>query len=187
MERRKNYYFEKERWQTISDKGLRINENIRAGTVRLIDEQNNQVGIVQRYEALSNAREAGLDLVEVAPLGEPPVCRIMDYGKWLYDQKRKARLGHKKSVLHASTLKGIRLKPGTDPHDLGIKVKHAQEFLEKGHKVQFTVFFRGRQMLHKERGYEILNQISESLEEASKVEQPPRMAGRRMMMMLVPK
>jgi translation initiation factor IF-3 len=111
----------------------------------------------------------------------------MDYGKWLYQQKRKLRDAHKKHQYHTMTLKEIRLRPETDQHDLDIKLSHAREFLEKGHKVQFTVFFRGRQMLHKERGYAVLDRITESLQDLSKVEQPTRMAGRRMKLLVVPK
>ena len=155
--------------------------------MRLIDESNSQVGIIKRFEALERAREAEMDLVEVAPDSNPPVCRIMDYGKWLYQQKRKLREAHKKHHYHTMTLKEIRLRPETDPHDLDIKVSHAREFLERGHKVQFTLFFRGRQLLHKEHGYEMLDRITESLEDLSKVEQPARMTGRRMKLLLVPK
>lgn len=158
-----------------------------AAKIRLIDQSNNQVGIVERHVALNKAREAGLDLVEVAPTSDPSVCRIMDYGKWLYEQKRKARDAHKKGQRHNTTLKEIRLRPGTDKHDLAIKINHAREFLEKGHRVQFTVFFRGRQMLHQERGYEMLKEIVESLEELSKVERPARMSHRRMTLLIVPK
>jgi len=128
-----------------------------------------------------------MDLVEVAPQSDPPVCRIMDYGKWLYQQKRKIRDAHKRNLHHSTTLKGIRLRPETDKHDLDIKLKHAREFLEKGHKVQFTMFFRGRQMLHRDKGYTMLEQIAESLEELAKVEQPARMTGRRMTLLIVPK
>lgn len=137
--------------------------------------------------ALSQAREVGLDLVEVSPTAEPPVCRIMDYGKHLYEQKRKFKEGRKKSHQHAGSLKEIRLRPETDTHDLEIKLKKAHEFLEKGHKVQFTMFFRGRQMLHQDRGHEILGRIVELMEEVSKVERPSRMSSRRMTMLLVPK
>ena len=125
--------------------------------------------------------------MEVAPTSNPPVCRIMNYGKWLYQQKRKLREAHKRHQYHAGTLKEIRLRPETDPHDLKIKVSHANEFLQKGHKVQFTVFFRGRQMLHKEHGYAILEQITELLQDLASVEQPPKMTGRRMKLLLVPK
>jgi len=167
--------------------GLRVNGGIKVDTVRLVDEENNQVGIISKNDALSRAREAGLDLVEVAPTSDPPVCRIMDYGKWQYQQKRRLRESHKKSQKHVATLKEIRLRPETDKHDLDIKVKHAREFLEKGHKVQFTVFFRGRQMLHKDHGYNLLDQITESLQELAKIERPSKMSGRRMTMMIVPK
>ena len=125
--------------------------------------------------------------MEVAPTSDPPVCRIMDYGKWQYQQKRKIREAHKKSQHHSTTLKEIRLRPETDKHDLDIKLNHAREFLEKGHRVQFTMFFRGRQMLHQDRGYEILNHIIESMEDLAKVERPSRMAHRRMTLLLVPK
>ncbi|UCF00493.1 MAG: translation initiation factor IF-3 [Planctomycetota bacterium] len=171
----------------MDKQGLRINKEIRAKTVRLIDESNNQAGIVDTHEALSRANEAGLDLVEVAPTSNPPVCRLMNYGKWLYQQKRKVREAHKKHQYHHTTLKEIRLRPETDKHDLDIKVNHAREFLQKGHKVQFTIFFRGRQMLHKEQGYAILDDITQSLQDVAKVERPGKMAGRRMTSLLVPK
>ncbi len=168
-------------------KGLRVNGGVKAETIRLIDEEDNQVGVVRKEDALARAREVGLDLVEVAPTSDPPVCRIMDYGKWVYLQKRRMRDSHKKTLHHVATLKEIRLRPETDTHDLEIKVKHAREFLEKGHKVQFTVFFRGRQMLHKEHGYEVLNRVTESMEDLAKVERPSAMTGRRMTLLLVPK
>jgi translation initiation factor IF-3 len=155
--------------------------------VRLIDGENNQVGIVGTDEALAKAREIGLDLVEVAPTSDPPVCRIMDYGKWVYEQKRKTREAHKKHHHHAATLKEIRLRPETDKRDLEIKLQHGREFLEKGHKVQFTLFFRGRQMLHRDHGYAVLEQITESLQDMAKIERPASMAGRRMTLLLVPK
>ena len=155
--------------------------------VRLIDGSNNQVGIIDRQEALNMAQEAGLDLVEVAPTSEPPVCRLMDYGKWLYEQKRKDREAHKKSVRHTATLKEIRLRPETDKRDLEIKVKHGREFLEKGHKVQFTLFFRGRQLLHRDHGFEVIEQITQSLIDISKIERPARLSGKRMTLLLVPR
>ena len=179
--------FRKVRWCTISKQGLRINGRIRANVVRLIDESNNQVGIVNTYEALARAREVGLDLVEVAPMSDPPVCRIMDYGKWLYQQKRKVREAHKKHQYHSTALKEVRLRPETDKHDLDIKLNRAREFLQKGHKVQFTIFFRGRQMLHKDHGYAMLEQITESLQDSAKVERPGKMSGKRMTLLVVPK
>ena len=155
--------------------------------MRLIDEENNQIGVVPRHEAMSRAREAGLDLVEVAPTSEPPVCRIMDYGKWQYEQKRKIREAHKRNQHHTTTLKEIRLRPETDKHDLDIKLNHAREFLAKGHKVQFTMFFRGRQMLHRDQGYSKLEEITQSMEDLAKIERPSKMSGRRMTLLLVPK
>ncbi len=148
------------------------------------------MGIVDTREALAKAREAGLDLVEVAPTSDPPVCRVMDYGKWQYEQKRKVREAHKaqkKDQRHAGTLKEIRLRPETDKHDQDIKLKHAREFLEKGHKVQFTMFFRGRQMLHRDHGYAMLEQITQLLEDLAKVERQARMTGKRMTLLVVPR
>lgn len=152
----------------------------------MVDESNNQVGIIAKDDALSKAQEAGLDLVEVAPTSDPPVCRIMDYGKWTYQQKRRTREAHKKAQHHSATLKEVRLRPETDTHDLDIKVNHAREFLEKGHRVQFSVLFRGRQMLHKDKGYNVLDRITESLQDTAKIERPATMSGRRMTMVLVP-
>lgn len=177
----------KVRWCTISKRSLRVDGDIKAGMVRLIDESNNQVGIVDKNEALNRARTVGLNLVEVASTSDPPVCRIMDYGKWLYQQKRKIREAHKKTLRYSTTLKEIRLRPETDKHDLDVKLNHAREFLEKGHKVQFTVFFRGRQMLHKEHGYAMLDQITQLLQDIANVERPAKMAGRRMTILLVRK
>ncbi len=168
-------------------KGLRINQQIRAAQIRLVDAENSQVGVVTKEEAMSRAQEAGLDLVEVAPNSEPPVCRIMDYGKWLYQQKRRVREAHKKTQHPIATLKEIRLRPETDKHDLEIKVGHARAFLEKGHRVQFSVFFRGRQMLHKELGTQMLNEIMGTLQDVAKIERPSMMTGRRMSLLLIPK
>ncbi len=168
-------------------KGLRINGGIKADPIRLIDGEDNQLGVVSREEALNRARETGLDLVEVAPTSEPPVCKIMDYGKWLYEQKRRTRESHKKTMKHVATLKEIRLRPETDKHDLEIKVGHAREFLAKGHKVQFSLFFKGRQMLHKDQGFDLLGTITESLQDLAKVDRPSALAGRRITLMLVPK
>ncbi len=128
-----------------------------------------------------------MNLVEVDPKSDPPVCRIMDYGKWLYEQKRRIRESRRSGQHHYSILKEIRLRPETDKHDLAVKLNHAREFLERGHKVQFTMFFRGRQMLHQDRGYAMLNEIAESMEDLAKVERPSRMANRRMTLLLVPK
>jgi translation initiation factor IF-3 len=170
----------------VKVKGLRINGGIRVDKIRLVDESNNQVGIVDRDFALGRAREVGLDLVEVAPNSAPPVCRIMDYGKWLYEQKRKAREARKKTH-HAAGLKEIRLRLETDQHDIDIKVKHAREFIEKGHKVQFTLIFRGRQLAYQDKGYELLDKIIESMGDMAKIDQRGRLLGRRVRLVLSPK
>jgi translation initiation factor IF-3 len=111
----------------------------------------------------------------------------MDYGKWIYQQKRKLRESHKKSQHSIGTLKEIRLRPETDKHDLEIKVNHAREFLAKGHKVQFTLFFRGRQLLHQDMGYAVLDEVARSLDDVAKIERPSKMLGRRLTLLLVPK
>lgn len=126
-----------------------------------------------------------MDLVEVSPNAEPPVCRIMDFGKWLYEQKRKTKQNHKKQ--HSVTLKEIRFRPKIDDHDRDIKVNHASKFLAKGHKVQFTIMFRGREMMHLDHGFEMFNEILESLNEVGKMEREPKKLGRRMTMVMAPK
>ncbi|MCD6174976.1 MAG: translation initiation factor IF-3 [Planctomycetes bacterium] len=168
----------------ISKQNLRVNERIRTSPIRLIDENNNQVGLVDVKDAQFKAHNLGLDLVEVSPNAEPPVCRIMDYGKHLYEQKRKTKLSQKKQ--HVVSLKEIRLRPKIDDHDRDIKINRAAKFLDKGHKVQFTMLFRGREMMHVDRGREIMNEVTETLAEKSKVERRPVMLGRRMTMVVSP-
>lgn len=143
------------------------------------------MGIIDTSEALGMAREAGMDLVEVSPNAVPPVCRIMDYGKWLYLQKRKEKKSHKKQ--HMTVLKEVRLRPEIDQHDVDIKISRARKFLERGSKVQFTILFRGREMTHKEHGYQLMDRILLSLEDLAKIERPSKMAGRRMTMVLIPR
>jgi len=130
------------------------------------------------------ARDASLDLVEVSPNAEPPVCRIMDYGKWVYEQKRKNKQSHKKQ--HTTTLKEIRLRPKIDDHDRDIKVNHAIKFIQKGHKVQFTMLFRGREMAHVDNGRKIMSEILETIGEQARLEREAKMAGRRMTMVVGP-
>lgn len=168
------------------DKGkdLRINERIRISPIRLIDENNEQVGVIETQEAMQRARAAGLDLVEVAPQSAPPVCRIMDYGKWKYQQKKKEQKA--KSHSKHSELKEIRLRPGTDDHDLDIKADKAREFFADGDKVQFTLLFRGRQMAHKDLGYRMFERLAGRFEDVAHVEMIPRIQGRRMTMMMAP-
>lgn len=163
---------------------MRLNEQIRVPKVRVIDENNDQRGIIVTQDALNMAREAGIDLVEVAPNSDPPVCRLMDYGKWKYDQKKKEHKARVKQ--HNVTLKEVRLRPKTDDHDRGFKVKKARAFLEKGDKVQFTMLFRGRELAHLGLAEKMLLNIVEQLADVSKLEVPPRKLGRRMTMMLAP-
>ncbi|HEX7010879.1 MAG TPA: translation initiation factor IF-3 [Phycisphaeraceae bacterium] len=171
-------------FQRETGKSLRVNEQIRISPVRLIDENNEQIGIVEIDDAKRRAREAGLDLVEVAPTARPPVCRIMDYGKWKYQQRKKEQKA--KSHAKQSELKEIRLRPNIDEHDLEIKVNKAREFLEDGDKVQFIMLYRGRQMAHQDLGLRTMEQVVQRLADLSKVEAPPRMQGRRMTMILAP-
>lgn len=161
-----------------------MNDYIRTPTVFLVDENNEKIGVVNTDVAKSRAREAGLDLVEVAPQAQPPVCRIMDYGKWKYQQSKKEQKA--KSNSKQSELKEVRLRPKIDPHDLQIKTNKATDFLEDGNKVQFTMLFRGREMAHQNLGMRTMQGIIELLAPISKVETPARMAGRRMTMILAP-
>ncbi|MEM7626237.1 MAG: translation initiation factor IF-3 [Planctomycetota bacterium] len=161
-----------------------MNDQIRVSPIRLIDEEQNPIGVVEIDDAKNRAREAGLDLVEVSPTASPPVCKIMDYGKWKYAQAKKEQ----KAKAHAkkSELKGMRLRPNIDAHDLKFKTDKAREFLEDGDKVQFVMLFRGRQMAHQNLARDTMNGIIKLLEDVSKIEQPPKMMGRRMTMMLTP-
>ncbi len=165
-------------------KRLRVNDQIRISPIRLIDEENGQVGVIELDDAKQRARGAGLDLVEVSPNSEPPVCRVMDYGKWKYAQRKKEQKA--KSHSKQSELKGMRLRPKIDDHDLGIKVGKAQSFLEDGDKVQFTMLFRGREMAHRDLGLKRMRGVIDMLADISKVEAIPKMQGRRMTMVLVP-
>jgi len=160
--------------------GYRTNEQIRVPRVRLIDENNEQVGIVELAEALRRAREAGLDLVEVARNELPPVCRIMDYGKFKYHMKKKGRKHHEQQ------LKEVRLRPKTDENDRNIKVNKAIKFLSRGDKVQFTMQFRGRERAHRELAAAIFQEVLEDLGDLVKVERPPVMDGRHLIMILAP-
>ena len=161
-----------------------MNERIRVPQVRLIDQNNEQVGVINTIDALGMAREAGVDLVEVAPNSDPPVCRLMDYGKWKYEQKKKEHRAKLKQ--HNIVLKEVRLRPKIDEHDQNVKVRKAREFLEKGSKVQFTMLFRGREMIHLDMAIAMLTGISDGLADVGKVEMAPRRQGRRMTMVMAP-
>lgn len=160
-----------------------MNERIRVREVRVIGADSEQLGVMSPEEALEKAREAGLDLVEVAANSKPPVCRIMDYGRYKYEQKKK-RSGQNKKA-HAATLKEVKLRPGTDVHDLEFKLSNARKFLLEGDKVKVTVMFRGREMVHTHRGREQLDAVLKHLQPLAKLENPPRMEGRFMSMILV--
>ena len=168
---------------TIRDR-FRINNRIRAPQVRLIDDEGGQLGIVQLREALAIAEERGLDLMEVAPNAVPPVCRIVDYGKFRYEQTKKDREARKNQK--QAELKEVRLKPKTDDHDLEVKAKQARKFLLAGDKVKFTVRFRGREIFHPDIGREMLEQMAEELRDVATVEQRPLMEGRALSLMLAP-
>lgn len=142
------------------------------------------MGVVATDQAREMAREAGLDLVEVAADARPPVCKIMDYGKYKYEQKKK-HSGGKKG--HQARLKEVRLRPATDTHDYNVKLKRARRFLDQGDKVQLVLMFRGRQMVHKQLGVKLLERMVKDLEDVAKVERPHRMEGRRMTMLLTHK
>ncbi len=170
----------------MSTQDYRINSRIRVPQVRLIDEEGEQVGIIATTDALAKADEAGLDLVEVAPNSRPPVCRIMDFGKFKYQQQKKEQKG-KSGKARSSQLKEIRVRPAIDKHDLEYRLANARKFLTQGHKVQVVCIFRGRQMRHPEHGTEVMRQVAEALNDISKVETPSRMMGRRMTMLLTHK
>ncbi|NLG43966.1 MAG: translation initiation factor IF-3 [Phycisphaerae bacterium] len=159
---------------------MRRNEQIRISPVRVIGEAGEQLGVMPVNEAMRMAHEAGMDLVEVAPNVRPPVCRIMDYGKWKYLQKKKTKKSHEQA------LKEVRLRPKTDDHDRGIKLRQAEKFLKAGDKVQFTMRFRGRERAHREIAFSSLREIADQLGEKVKVERPPSMDGRNMIMILSP-
>ena len=151
---------------TIEEKNYRVNERIRSPSVRLIGPEGQQLGVVSREEALTAAREAGLDLVEVAPNENPPVCRILDFGKFKYLQKKKQQKGHPGQI----RVKEIRVRPGTGDADLEVKIKRAREFLADKDKVLVSVMFRGREAAHMDEGEKVLNQVIERLADLGKVE-----------------
>ncbi len=161
-----------------------MNEQIRVPKVRVISETGEQLGILSTRDAIDRARMVGLDLMEVGPTENPPVCKIMDYGKFKYQQQKKEHLARKKQ--HVNEMKEVRMRPKTDDHDLDIKTNKAREFLKDGCKVQFTMIFRGREQLHQHIGRETFNDIMTKLSDVSKVERETRLEGRRMIMILAP-
>lgn len=160
-----------------------MNEQIRISPIRLIGAEGEQLGVVPTIQALAKAKEAGLDLVEVAADERPPVCRILDYGKLRFTTSQK---GNKSSKVRQQKLKEIRVRPRTDDHDIETKVAQARKFLEHNDKVQVTVSFRGREMQHQEEGRRVLDSILEKLGTAGKIERPPTMDGKKMTALIMP-
>ena len=153
--------------------------------VRVIGEEGEQLGILNTRDAVRMAREKGMDLVEVAPNAEPPVCRIIDYGKFTYENKKKANEAKKKQVI--IVVKEVKFRPGTDDHDYNFKMKHARDWLQEGDKVKATIFFRGREITHRELGQQLLERLEKDLAEFGEVEARPRMEGNQMFLIFAPK
>ncbi|HHW27922.1 MAG TPA: translation initiation factor IF-3 [Firmicutes bacterium] len=162
-----------------------MNEAIRVREVRLVSPDGEQLGIKPTYEALRMAREMGLDLVEVAAQAKPPVCRIMDYSRWKYEQAKRAREARKKQKVQ--DVKELKMRPTIDDHDFEVKVRACQKFLSEGDKVKATIMFRGREMAHLENGQRVLEALLERVKGLCVVERPPRIEGRNMIMVLSPK
>jgi translation initiation factor IF-3 len=164
---------------------IRINERIRVPEVRVIGEEGEQLGVMDVRDAIRAAREKGLDLVEVAANADPPVCRIIDFGKYQYEAKKKANEAKKKQV--TITVKEVKFRPGTDDHDYDYRMKHAREWLQGGDKVKATIWFRGREMTHRELGSRILERLEKDLADVGEVEARPRMEGNQMFIILGPR
>jgi translation initiation factor IF-3 len=163
---------------------LKVNREIRAPKVRVIGHDGEQIGIISLHEALAMAEEHGLDLVEIVPGSSPPVCKIINFGKFRYDQSKREK--ENKKAQHQIKVKEIKLKPNIDVHDLETKRRHAREFLTEGNKVKITCTFRGREMMHPEIGEKIVRDICQSLEDISSAESPAKMMGRMLLVVLAP-
>lgn len=164
---------------------MRRNDKITAREVRLIDAEGEQAGIVSLEDALQQAEEAGLDLVEVSPTAEPPVCRIMDFGKYKFEHNKRLHSAKKKQK--QMQIKEVKFRPGTDIGDYNVKLRNLIRFLEAGDKTKVTLRFRGREMAHQELGLQLLQRVEADLEELGTVEQRPKMEGRQMVMVIAPK
>ena len=171
--------------EIAAEKRNRVNGDIVAETVRLISDSGEQVGIVDRADALNAAEEAGLDLVEISPNAEPPVCRLMDFGKFLFQQNKRRAAARKKQA--QVQVKEIKFRPGTEEADYQTKLRNLKRFLSHGDKTKVTLWFRGREMRHQELGARLLKRVEADLQELAKVEQYPRMEGRRLSMVLTPR
>ncbi len=167
------------------DTGPRVNDRIRAPEIRLIGPEGENLGVVAPARGMALAEEAGLDLVEISPNAVPPVCKIMDFGKFKYDQqKREAEARKKQKIIE---VKEIKFRPGTDTHDYDVKMRNVLKFLENGDKVKVTLRFRGREMAHQQLGLELLNRVAADVGELGKVENMPKLEGRQMVMMIGPR
>jgi translation initiation factor IF-3 len=165
--------------------GPRVNEDIRVPQVRLIDQDGEMIGVMSARDALLRAYDVGLDLLEISPNAVPPVCKILDYGKYKYEQQKKANEARKRQKV--VELKEIKVRPNIDDHDYGVKMRQMKEFIEEGDKVKVTLRFRGREMAHQDLGLKVLDRIRTELAEATKVESMPRLENRQMIMVLAPK
>ena len=165
------------------DRNLRVNEQIRISPVRVINSEGAMLGVMPTGKAMEAAREAGQDLVEVAPNERPPVCKIMDFGKFKYSQKKRAS----KQKQHQVQVKEIRVRPKTGDHDIEVKVKRAREFLEHKDKVLVNVLFRGRELAHIDEGRKVMNEVLQALDDVAKVEKNPSMEGKRMTAIVAPR
>nr|WP_286181746.1 translation initiation factor IF-3 [Desulfovibrio sp. Huiquan2017] len=163
---------------------VRRNERIRIPKVRVVDDDGEQLGVMATRDALDRAKEKGLDLVEVAPNADPPVCKIMDYGKFKYQQQKKLQEAKKKQTV--IKIKEVKFRPKTDEHDYQTKLKNIVKFLEGGDRCKVTIFFRGREIVHKDRGLAMLERVVVDLQDLAKVESKPMSEGRTMTMMLAP-
>jgi translation initiation factor IF-3 len=169
----------------VIEKRVRVNERIRVPTIRVIGPDGAQLGVMTPREAMAIALESGLDLVEVSPNSRPPVCRVMDFGKFKYEQSKRARKARKKQ--HVMHLKEVKLRPKIEDHDYEFKMDHARKFLEGHDKVKFTVTFRGREMTHQELGHKLLERVVADIEPVGQVEGATRSEGRNLVMIVVPK
>ncbi len=170
---------------TPNREGPRINGLIQASEIQLIDDQGENVGTVPLEEGLEKAREAGLDLVEISPNMDPPVCKILDYGKFKYQSQKKAAEAKKKQK--TVDVKEIKMRPNIDTHDYDVKLRNIRRFFDNGDKVKVTLRFRGREMAHMELGFQLLQRVKGEVEEEAKVELEPKLEGRQMVMVLAPR
>ena len=164
--------------------GPKANERIKALDVQVIGSEGNNLGVMQLKQAIQMAKDEGLDLIEISPNANPPVCKIMDMGKYKYDLQKKANLAKKKQKI--VSLKEIKLRPGTEIHDYNFKIKNAKKFISKGDKVKFTVKFKGREMQHVELGKDLMRRIIDDTKDIGKVETHPKFEGRQMIMIIQP-